>query len=44
MAEDLLTAFLGQKLTSFLNAKMPDQRIILVTANQLYSNGFRYKR
>ena len=40
MAKVWAIVFLGQKLTSFLNAKMAGQKVIVIKANQLFSNNF----
>ena len=44
MAEGWPVVFLGQQFANLFNAKMAGQKIILVTANQLYSNSFEYKQ
>ena len=43
MAEGRSIVFLGQQLMSFFDVQMTDQKIVVVTANQLYLNGFRYE-
>ena len=43
MAEGWPVVFLSQQLRSLLDAKMTGQKIVVVTANQLCSNGFGYK-
>ena len=44
MAKVWPIVFLGEKLKSFLNAKIACQKIVMVTANQLRLNSFEYKR
>ena len=44
MIEGCPIVFLGQQFTSFFDAIMAGQRIVVITANQLYLNGFGYKR
>ena len=44
MAEGWSVVLSGQQFASLLDAKMADQRIVVVTANQLRSNGFGYKQ
>ena len=43
VAESWLVVFLGQQLTSLLDAKIAGQRIVKVTANQLRLKSFGYK-
>ena len=43
MAEGWPVVFLGQQFASLLNVKMAGQKIVVVTANQLRSNGFGYE-
>ena len=40
MAEAWPVVISGQQLTSFLDIKMVNQKIVDVTANQFYSNDF----
>ena len=44
VTEGWLVVVLGQQFTSFLDARMTGQRIVVVTANHLRSNGFGYKQ
>ena len=44
MTEGSPVILLYQQFASFLDTKMAGQKIVVVTANQLRLNGFRYKR
>ena len=43
MAEGWTVIFLGHQFVSLFNAKRAGQKIVMVTGNQLRSNGFEYK-